>query len=230
VLITGKGEPTLYPNQITNFLKHLKKFDFPLIELQTNGILLGKTSYNKYLKNWFNLGLTLIAISIVHYKNEKNKEIFQPKEDYMNLENLIAKLHKIGFSVRLSCTLVKNYIDNAPELKKLVEWAKDQKIEQLTIRKLAFPKKSQDPKIRNWTTRNVLDKKHLTNMRKYIEKNGNKIMTLPDGAQIYDVSGQNLCLTDALTLEPKTDNLRQIIFFPEGHLRYDWQFEGAVLI
>jgi hypothetical protein len=59
---------------------------------------------------------------------------------------------------------------------------------------------------------------------------GNKLMSLPHNAVIYDVNGQNVCLTNALTIEPEDEILRQIIFFPDGHLRFDWQFKGAVLI
>jgi hypothetical protein len=50
------------------------------------------------------------------------------------------------------------------------------------------------------------------------------------GAIVYDYRGQNVCLTDALTIEPETDKIRQLIFFPDGHLRYDWQYKGAILI
>src|SRR5437667_11672645 len=38
VLITGKGEPTLFPDQITQYLEELQPYNFPVIEMQTNGI------------------------------------------------------------------------------------------------------------------------------------------------------------------------------------------------
>ena len=56
------------------------------------------------------------------------------------------------------------------------------------------------------------------------------VMTLIHGAQVYDVQGQNVCLTDSLTIDAKSDDLRQLIFFPDGHLRYDWQYAGAILL
>ena len=49
-------------------------------------------------------------------------------------------------------------------------------------------------------------------------------------AEVYDVEGPNLCLPDSLTIEAGTENLRQLIFFPGGHLRYDWQHPGAILL
>lgn len=228
VLITGKGEPTLYPKQITKFLGNLKRFNFPLLELQTNGIILAKKGYDKYLRAWYELGLTMIALSVVHYEQKSNKKIFS--DDYPELKNLISKLHKIGFSVRLSCTMLKGFIDNQKEVQNLIKKAKEWKVEQLSVRKLAMPKHSENSGISTWTKENVVNNLELEKMKKFVVKNGNRIMTLQDGAQIYDVNGQNICLTDALTIKPKSDNLRQIIFFPDGHLRFDWQYKGATLI
>ena len=38
VMLTSRGEPTLFPEQITEYLKHLKEFQFPFVELQSNCI------------------------------------------------------------------------------------------------------------------------------------------------------------------------------------------------
>jgi len=45
VMLTGKGEPTLFPNQITTVLSVLRGYDFPFKELQTNGIKLMEVEY-----------------------------------------------------------------------------------------------------------------------------------------------------------------------------------------
>jgi hypothetical protein len=55
-------------------------------------------------------------------------------------------------------------------------------------------------------------------------------MELVHGAIVYDLHGQNICLTNALTIEPRSDEIRQLIFFPDGHLRYDWQYKGAIIL
>jgi len=227
VLITGKGEPTLYPNQITQFLGHLNEYSFPLIELQTNGILLARKDYKKHLKKWYDLGLTMIAISIVHYAKEKNQEIFN--QNYPDLEELTNRLHRLGFSIRLSCTILKGYTGNANEIEKLIEYAKRIRAEQLSIRKLAVPLKSENKQIIDWAKKHIVDENEMEKIKKFLEKNGNKLLTSGD-TMLYDINGQNVCLTDALTINPETDNLRQIIFFPDGHLKFDWQFKGATLI
>ena len=84
-LITSKGEATLFPEQITQFMYQLQKHKFPLIELQTNGIELTKDFYDCYLKDWYNLGMTTIAISIAHYDPKKIKKFM----------NLIMKIFSI---------------------------------------------------------------------------------------------------------------------------------------
>jgi sulfatase maturation enzyme AslB (radical SAM superfamily) len=48
VMLTGKGEPTLFPQQISQYLEHLREiegdkgYEFPAKELQTNGIIFEK--------------------------------------------------------------------------------------------------------------------------------------------------------------------------------------------
>ncbi len=230
ILLTGKGEPTLFPEQLTAFLKKLTKFNFPIIELQTNGLVFEKPKYEKYLKQWYELGLTIISISVTHYKKEQNRKIFTPNKDYMDLEKVIKKLHKIGYSIRLSCTLFKEYIGSPEEIRRMITKAKEWKIEQLSLRKICKPLESESKEVFKWVTEHSLDEEDYNKIVNFLEENGNKLVTLLHGPVIYDIKGQNVCFTDALTLKPETDNLRQLIFFPDGHLRFDWQFKGAVII
>jgi len=230
VIITGKGEPTLYPEQITQFLENLATFEFPVIELQTNALLLEESQYLHYLKKWYALGLTIISISITHYSHKKNKELIVQNSNYINLENVIKKLHELGFSVRLSCTMIRGYIDNVNEVKEMINYAKNLKVEQLSLRKLAYPYEAENSDILNWTKKHIIKKKEIDKITNFLEKNAHKLMTLENGSVVYDLNGQNVSLTDALSIMPKSDNLRQIIFFPDGHLRFDWQFGGATLI
>jgi len=232
VLITGKGEPLLYPDQLTKILEKMERFEFPLIEVQTNGLALGREweKYKPYLEKWRQLGLNTIALSIVHYKQERNKEIYSPGSEYPDLEKLIKNLHRLGYSIRLSCVMLKNYIDSIEEVKNLVERAKEWNVEQLTIRSVKVPEKSQDQKAFNWTKQRVLSRGTLVDISDFFDKNATRLMTLDHGGVVYDFRDQNLCLTDCLTMKSNSENLRQLIFFPDGHLRYDWRYEGAVLM
>jgi len=62
-LITGKGEPTLYPDLITEYIEAVND-TFPFIELQTNGINLKKIK-EETLRRWYGLGLTTVCLSAV---------------------------------------------------------------------------------------------------------------------------------------------------------------------
>lgn len=233
VIITGKGEPILYPDQITDFLKALKPFNFPIIELQTNAIRFSEQpeKYETYLKEWHKLGLTFIAISIVHYDPEKNRKNYIPyQKSYPDLEKLIAHLHGLGYSVRLTCTLVKGGIDSAKEAKEMINMAGKWKAEQLTLRKVAAPVKSQNAVVYSWTKAHELSKKDLEGIEEYLFENGTKIASFDYGGAIYDVDGQNVCFTNALTLNKNTESFRQAIYFPDGHVRFDWQYQGAIII
>ena len=232
-MFTGKGEPTVFPEQITKFLKIMVEFRFPIIELQSNGILLIERpeKYAGHLRDWYELGMTTVAVSIVHYQPEKNRPIYLPyKKAYIDLPALIHMLHAQKLSVRLACVMAHGWIDNHHELEALIDFAREHRVEQLTVRPVNRPGKSRDGEAFDWTEANHLRPEELEDIRTYLETHGTLLMTLIHGASIYDVEGQNVCLTDSLTLTAKTDDLRQLIFFPDGHLRYDWQYPGAILL
>lgn len=232
-MITGKGEPTIFPGQITKFMKEMRKFEFPFIELQTNGILLGERFdyYNSYLKSWYDLGLTTVAISVVHYLRERNKEIYQPhKKDYIDLPALINYLHSLGLSVRLSVILLDGFIDGKAEIRQLIEFARKNQVEQITIRPVNCPQSIEDETVGSWTKCHFLKDYQLQELSNFLETEGVLLMKLPYGATVYDVDGQNVCLTNSLTLDKQSQYLRQLIFFPDGHLRYDWRYQGAILL
>jgi len=230
VMITGKGEPTLFPDQITKYLSAMKEFDFPIIELQTNGILLAtaKEEYSKYwhkLNDWYWLGMTTIAISVVHYDSEKNREIYAPyKKKYMDLPGLIDSLHEKKYSVRLACIMADG------GLEKIIAFSRENKVEQLTVRSVNKPEHSGDAVAEKWVEEHYLTERQREDISSYLEDRGHKLMELSHGATVYDVDGQNVCLANSLTLNPKSDCLRQLIFFPDGHLSYDWQYGGAILL
>lgn len=232
VLFTGKGEPTLFPEQITSFLKNMGRHEFPLIEMQSNGLVFGREwkKYEKHLKEWYDNGLNTISLSIAHYKDSENKKILTPDSDYINLAEVIGKLHGIGFSIRLSCVLIKDMIDTVDELKNLVAFCKENKVEQLTVRPIRKPEKSEDGGVAEWTGDNAPGEDSIKKINDYIRKEGKRLMTFSYGAEIYDLDGQNIAISDCLTIKPETDEIRQLIFFPDGHLRYDWQYRGAILM
>ncbi len=238
-MFTGKGEPTLFPKQITEYLDEMAEFGFAPIELQTNGINFADKpeTYSQHLKDWYERGMTTVAVSIVHYDPEKNHEVYLPyrkKDDtnkgYIDLPGLIKMLHDHGFSVRLTCILARGFIDGQRKLKKLIKFAKDHGVEQLTLTPVNKPDKSENFAVWNWTNAYHLPKKSKRVVMAYLEKGGHRILRLSHGAVVYDIDGQNVCLNNCLSVNPDSEELRNLIFFPDGHLRYYWQYPGSIII
>lgn len=229
-LITSKGEATLFPSQLNDFVYNLGR-EFPLVELQTNGLLLHGQRWINRLTEMYNDGLTTVALSVVHWENDKNREIYTPhKDEYPDLVATIKLLHDIGLSVRLTLMMATPWFDNWKDVRDLMNFSQINKVEQTTIRPVILADSNSKPEIAEWTQKHVLTPNQLHQITSHVEQEGTLVMTLPHGAKIYDYHGQNLCLADCLTLEAETSDLRQLIFFPDGALRYDWQYEGARLL
>lgn len=247
VLLTGKGEPTLYPDQIINYLMKIKG-NIPFVELQTNGILLeeiiGKlpvtteksfTEINLMaidsLREWYGLGLTTVCISMVHYDSAKNRLVYQPNKEtgYMNLDKVIENILSAGLMVRLSCVGLGGFIDSRDELDNLIEFAKAKGCKQLTYRPMhAVGNVHND--VTEWISQHSISKERLADLQAFVESRGTEVLKLSHGATIYDVDGQNLCWTNAMENKKTEDDMRQIIFFPDGKISYRWDFEGAILL
>jgi molybdenum cofactor biosynthesis enzyme MoaA len=231
-MITGKGEPTLWPDTILSYMTCLSG-EFPLIELQTNGINIsnGKIS-NDDLKEWWGRGLTTVAVSVAHWDDGRNREIYLPnKPEYPPLTDLIKTLHEVGLSVRLNCVMLKEYIDCWGRVEEMANFAKDNKVEQLTLMPVnsSSLKNTEQEK---WVERNRVESSEVRHIKYALELQGEVLMELAHGALVFDFHGQNVCLSNCLSREMYDDKslMRNLIFFPDGHLRYDWECEGAVIL
>ena len=233
VLLTGKGEPTLYPDHVTETLKALQTYDFPLIEMQTNGITIGDgTISTEQLKTWYDLGLTTIAISVVHWDWERNREIYRPnKPEYPSLPVLISRLREIGFSVRVCAMFLKDYIDTPEKVREMIRFCKVNNVAQLTFRNITASEVTDNPAVTQWTKDHAIPTLDLQWIVNSVSGEGTLLQHLMHGMDVYDVGGQNVCLGNCLTRDTnQTNEFRQLIFFPEGSLYWDWQYKGARIL
>jgi MoaA/NifB/PqqE/SkfB family radical SAM enzyme len=241
VLLTGKGEPLLYRNHISRYLEMLEKHNFPFIELQTNGILLARNDgvlariEDEELIDWYNMGLTTISLSCAGYDSVFNKNIFGKD---IHLGENIDRLHRIGFSVRVSCVGVKGMVDTIDEVIKMAKWCKARKVEQFTWRpatNISLEEVEGDAVKRDvyeWIKVFEVNHGNLIEIWKYFEnpENATLLLELAHGAKVYDIDGQNISINSCLTDSPNPDDIRQLIFSSDGHLRYSWTKEGAIII
>lgn len=231
-LLTGKGEPTLYPELVLQFVERLAEQGFSFIELQTNGFLLANPDYRKILHDWYGQRLTTVAISMVHYDDALNIKGMRPvTSPKCGLAETIVLLHEVGFSVRLSCILERGYIEFWPQVRELINFAQANKVEQLSVRSVEMSAdNTQNQEVAKYVRKHKPGKKALKKIQAHLESGGKPLLHLVHGAVVYDYAGQNICLTNCLTRNTDPEEVRQLIFFPDGHLRYDWVYPGAILL
>jgi molybdenum cofactor biosynthesis enzyme MoaA len=228
VMITGKGEPTLYPDQIVKYLQIIEPYNFPFIELQTNGISLGGDDWSSFLDQTYSLGLNTIAVSLVSQHIEDNKKIFGKK--YPDLDKIIWRIHKSGMMVRLTCTMAKGYTDTWEKVLELATFCKEKNVEQLSLAPVRHPYESKDDAAKGWVDNHSITKATISDITHNLYMHGHRLMNLVHGAVVVDLDGVSVCLRDCLTIEPNTSEIRQLIYYPSGRLMYDWQYKGAVLL
>lgn len=226
-MITGKGEPALFPEQISNFMEVLKDYRFPSVELQTNGIPIAddKNDFEKYLNHWHKCGMRTIAISIVHYDAEKNRQVYLPyRKSYIDLPGLIEFLHddRRRFNVRLACIMLDGFVDDPQGVKRLMDYARENLVEQITIRPVNKPEESRDPEVRKYVEEHKLSNARVLEIKGYLDSNGRVLKTFPYGGAVYDINGQNVCITNSLTHDRNKGSMRQLIFFPDGQVMESW--------
>lgn len=232
VLLTGKGEPTLFPAQIKDYLNALGPYNFPLIDLQTNGILFDPRidgNLRGELRDWRDRGLTLVCLSVAHYIPEKSNELMGISSCY-DFRRAIEAIHKLGLAVRLNYTMLRSGIYGPKHMADCATLAEHCGVEQLTFREVTRPDDPICPEVAEYVDRErpVGACKQLFH---YLEMNGaHRLPDLAHGAALFDWAGQNISINHCLTDTLDSNDIRQIIFFPGGEICYDWKYRGARIL
>lgn len=230
-LITSKGEPTLNPEQVSWYIGKVQPH-FPFVELQTNGLVFMKHGDDQdceiaSLRKWQMCGLTTLAISVVSYKEHVNRDIFGSLLFRHDIPLVIKRARGTGLMVRLTCTMFKGGVETFDDVMALVKYCTEHKVEQLSLGPVTMPDVPEDNSAAKWVREHELDNDDVFDD---LDSAGQKLMTLPHGAAIYDIDGVSVCIRECLSLREESDEVRQLIFYPNGRLTYDWQYKGAVLL
>lgn len=244
MVFTSRGEPLLYPGEISQYLMAARNdnCNIPFIELQTNGILFneGKNKeLDEYLSLWYDLGLTHIALSTVSYSKLANAKNYFGNKDakYPDLSNTISYLHKKGFSVRLVCIMCEEveeddwYVHSSSQMQSYIEFARISNVEQVTFRPVNEEFRRQDA--HDWCEKHLLSVEKKDLLRNFLSEVGIVLQEIPRVGTVYDVDGQNVMFSVPLTKytnNSDAESTRQLIYFPDGHLRYEWEKDGAILL
>lgn len=237
-MLTGKGEPALYLNQITEYLRRTKMFEeannfhFKTKEIQTNGIKIGQKPevYNRFLKEWKALGLETVSISIVHFEAEPNRKFYIPyQKSYIDLPKLINRLHNNGLRARLSCIFIKGQIDSPQKVVELIDYARENHADELTIRSMSKPDRSENEDIYKWVEENEISLEQKKQITAKIWRLGEPVRPYPWGAVVFDVKGQNVCLTNCISPDDLPGTHRLLVFFPQGDIATGWTADAKLL-
>lgn len=114
--ITG-GEPSVVPDIVADILDRLirEKFDELHLHLNTNGLLRQSQQLMRHPR-WNSIGM-----SLHHYEIDKLSELYgcAIPESAFTFEGVNKQI------LNVSCNLIKGYIDNAEEAKKMLDFALD---------------------------------------------------------------------------------------------------------
>ncbi len=227
VNLTGQGEPLLFTEQITQYIEAIN-FRFPLIELQTNGVLV-KKNLNKF-RHWRDEGLTLVSLSIADNWHKASNEIMGIKDTNYDYWKTASMLMDIGLNVRLSCTMTKAGAYLPETCETIIIRANNAGILQTTFREVEMPGQCENTKIGDWVREH---KPHgaAKALHHYLAMKGAiKLLELPHGGVVYSYLGQNAAIGTCLTETTDSDDIRQLIWFPDGRVAYSWQYPAARII
>lgn len=237
MMITGKGEPTLFPEHVTRLLTAVTEYEketgfrFKKKELQSNGIYIENKpeKYEPFLKKWADLGLNTYIISIVHYDPEINRQIYVPySSSYIDLASLTNRLHQNNLRVRLSCIMFNGGIDNREKFANLINFTHRIGADELTARPVTKPDISRNQDVTGWITEHQLTDGEFQDISTFLDEVGLVRQRYPFGGIIASVEGQNVCLTNCLTRN-QDDYIRQLIFHASGDIATEWT-EDAILL
>ena len=157
----------------------------------------------------------------------------------------VNAIHLKEMAVRLTCMCVKGWVDDPEKVDRFVHVANGMGVEQLTFRSIKVGSATwRAPEVHKWTTaEHAVD---MTEIQKFIEDgratrleslvHGN-VYAYYTGIEVLDAARgrlregneQNVCLSDCLTRNPEGNTIRQLILCPDGHVRYDWEHDAAIV-
>lgn len=130
ITMTG-GEPTLNVERFVNTMQIVRKYGFHCRTVSTTAICLEKKYKGKSLCQYMieNSFTHNINISRMHWDDSKNEEVFQGRNiTNKQLERLRVFFKLNNAELRLSCNLLKGYIDNFEKMLNFLDYYEEDTI------------------------------------------------------------------------------------------------------
>lgn len=228
VSITSSGEPTLSPNSVTNTLQTMKDLrsegvSFPFVNLFTNGISLGDSTFLPNLYQWKLLGLTAVAVSVHSIDLQEQAAAYGIKE-YPAWKTIFDHIRQAGLTPRVTLLLRKGGIDNAKKFKAAVDYMFFEcGIDMIT----SWPLANADGSSANFTPTWW----QMMGIRWWIQRNSKRVLGHAWGGGVHDYQGKSLRMTSYVSKhKPNAKFIRQLVVFQDGRVAYSWFQKGAYCI
>ncbi len=243
LLMTGKGEPTLYPDEITRYLEWFREKPFAPKELQTNALAIGRLAETgqsgvdgldeETLRHWRSLRLGVVALSTVGIHDAANAAVYHP--DYPSLVDTIAYLRGFGFTVRLCVMMMRGEgcVADIDGLEEVVEFCRAHDVGQLTARPITAADNGGESRAARFVREHGVSPDAPRELYEAVEARAQALYPLAHGAMVFDWNGQNVCLSNCLTsdMQSAPGDHRSLIFFSNGMITTSWDHaEAAALL
>jgi molybdenum cofactor biosynthesis enzyme MoaA len=192
-VITGGGEPTLLPWQQVNALVSACKRHFNKVVLITNGVRLAslpEQESSELLRDLAVAGLTVLAVSRHHYREDTNAKIMKFETWTPAVLKAAAAVREIlpQLRLRLICVLQKGGVESATDVSEYVSWATGLGVQEICFKELYVA--TSEESVYYAREANVFSTSHqvpLTVVPDWAHKSGFRLSgRLPWGAPIFD--------------------------------------------
>ncbi len=240
ISLTG-GEISKDP-RLPKLLRTLQDFNTRKRTITTNASGLLDMREGKLVIEWIALtGTAHLNISLAHYDLEKSRSLMRYREgpSYADLKKIITIAQNGGVSVRFSCVLLKNEIDDVESIKKYIEFAKDLGVNNIIFRQLM----KTDPAshllnfvVRYSDQRRVQLEGLLQELHRHSEfELRNQIMGYYYYVEVWRYKNVDVVFEEAdlaqleRTKAEKTGIIHELVFHPNAQLNSTWQaWDGAL--
>jgi MoaA/NifB/PqqE/SkfB family radical SAM enzyme len=221
--LTSSGEPTMYPDAITDTLKTLRDEHvyWPYINLFTNGINIGRDPVGMVNKmwEWKKLGLTSVVISIHSTDHETNAKMYGNPDGMIPTPDVLNLIRKTGLCARVVMLLGRDNIGTLKEYKRSLDVLHDWGVGLVTSWQIKTNSGERIPQTPSWW--------EMAKIRTWIALKNEKVLGHAWNGVVYNYRGMNCRLTDYVTKHKSSDDfLRQLVLLPGGKVSFSWYQEG----
>lgn len=229
LVLTGSASEPIGNEEVLNLFHNVNSAlpnPFTNIDVQTSGTGLTKEK----LSMLENMRVKTISLSLSSFESDINTRINNTKPGKeVNIEQLCQLIKREGFNLRLSLNMNREGFKNADDIERLFEEARNLGADQVTFRKLYYPKEAEDTKQAQWIKQNQLPDSFWSKLRGYVENEGRALLRLTFGAIKYSVGGISTVLDNDCMAQDNIESLKYAILRRNLKLYSDWDDPGSLI-